>query len=543
MRQQNYMDKRIYIKDWLDFKPYEKQTKTDSYYLKLCNEVKKAITSNKQSLILQNFLDNEEISLLSCFLTSYFEDLISETNIWNSFVSIHQRLYGKKLPFYALDDYYEEEINPQDISFLIWYFLNTVQEKKIISPYSDFIVETAVKVMEVFDNEWEFAPENDYLKSFYRIDQKQNDFYIARNLIDTILFKTYLFFPDTFFTLREQEIELINEHRNNKNIMMFLNDNRDRLLHKLNTKLLSLKGKEWVAEILGANHLLSKEYLNISKKIQGFFLYKGQDDTNIFIEHIASDKKFNLTKKSFDPAHTLQDIDAILYLGITMWKEEWWFSGVFFQQPFDADLILNEKNSLESRMAVNFLDHQKKETKEGLNAQFLAFLDFNNGSAIAFLPSDSIEKFNTAYMEFFNASLNLSEAEKEAARQRARNDGFFSTNETQIDFSELSESGLIFFNPNSGVEIAMAVNSAFPMPSNPYFNAADSEEHIIRLLMDEGLSTELAKYCIDNCKTNLNFFTKGIGSFYLDDIDFLLRFWKKENYFSIPSITYIGNND
>lgn len=543
MQQKNYMDKRIYIKDWLDFKPYEKQTITDSYYLKLCNEVKKAITSNKQSLTLQFFLDNEEISLLSCFLTSYFEDIISGTNIWNSFVSIHQRLYGKQLPFYVLDDYYEEEINQQDISFLIWYFLNSVQEKKFISPYNNFIVETAIKVMDVFDNEWEFAPQNDYLKTFYRIDQKQSDFYIARNLIDTVLFKTYLFAPDTFFILREQEIELIEKHRNNENILMFLNDNRDRLLDTLNTKLLSLKGKEWVAEILGTNHLLSLEYLNISKKIQGYFLYKGQDNTNIFIEHIASGKKFNITKKSFDPAHTLKEVDAILYMGIIKWKDEWWFSGIFFQKPFNADLILNEKNSLESRMAVNFLDHQKKETKVDLNAQFSAFLDFNNGSAIAFLPSDSIEKFNTAFIEFFNASLNLSEIEKEAARQRARNEGFFSTNDTQIDFSELSESGLIFFNPNSGVEIAMAVNSAFPMPSNPYFNATDSEEHIIRLLMDEGLSTELAKYCINNCKNSLNFFTKGAGLYYLDDMDFLLRFWKKGNYFSIPSITYTGNND
>jgi len=37
------MENRIYIKDWLELKPYEKQTLTDSYYLKICNDVKKAI--------------------------------------------------------------------------------------------------------------------------------------------------------------------------------------------------------------------------------------------------------------------------------------------------------------------------------------------------------------------------------------------------------------------------------------------------------------------------------------------------------------------
>ncbi len=536
------MDKRIYIKEWLELKPYWKQTVTDSYYLKVCNDVKKVITTNKQSFVLQKYLDKEYINLLSCFLTSYFEDLISETNIWNSFVRIHQRLYRKQLPFYNLDEYYEEEINPQDVSFLIWYFLNTVQEEKFISPFNDFIVETAEKIKDVFDEAWENAPVNESLKSFYQIDENEEDYYVARNLIDTVLFKTYLFYPDTSLKLQEQEIEIIESSKGGENITMFLNENRDRTLHKTHTRLLGLKGKEWVSEILGKNHLLNKDFLAISKKIQGFFLYKGQDNNNIFIEHIASSKKFNLTKKSFNHSNTLKELDTILFMGIAQWKNEWWFSGVFFQQLFIPDLILDEKNSLESRMAVNFLDHQRQQTDEMLKKQLSAFKDFNNGSQIAFLPSERIEEFYKGYIEFFNNTLNLSETEIREAKQRARNEGFFGTSDKHKDFSEISETGLVFFNPNSGSEIAMAVNSAFPMSLNQYYKEEDSEEHVMRLLMDESSSTELVMYCIDNCKTNLSFFKKGIGKKYLDDIDFLLRFWKKDNYHTIPSITYTGQN-
>ncbi|MGQ9847888.1 MAG: DUF3843 family protein, partial [Bacteroidales bacterium] len=489
------------------------------------------------------YLDNKDINLLSCFLTSYFEDLISETNIWNSFVRTHQRLYGKPLPFYNLDEYYEEEINSQDISFLIWYFLNTVQEEKFISPFNDFIVETAEKIMDIFDNEWEFAPENEYLKTFYQIDQNQDDFYIARNLIDTVLFKTYLFYPDTFLKLQEQEIEIIKNNKDEHNLTIFLRENRDRTLHKVHTRLLGLKGQEWVAEILGKDHLLYKDFLSISKKIQGLFLYKGQDKNNIFIEHIASGKKFNLTKKSFDHSQTLKELDTILYIGIVRWKDEWWFSGVSFQQPFNPDLILDEKNSFESRKAVNFLDHQKQNIDETLKKQLSAFKKFNNGSQIAFLLSEKIDEFLKEYFEFYNNSLNLSEKEIREAKQRMRNDGFFGTDGKHIDYSEVSETGLVFFNPNSGVEIALGVNSAFPMSSNPYFKEEDSEEHVMCLLMDESLSTELAMYCIDNCKTKLSFFTKGVGKKYIEDIDFLLRFWKKDRYHTIPYITYIGQNE
>ena len=89
------MEKRIYIKEWLELKPYDKQTVTDNYYLKICNDIKRALITNKQSFILQRYIDKKEIDLLSCFLASYLEDIISETNIWNSFVNIHYKLYNK----------------------------------------------------------------------------------------------------------------------------------------------------------------------------------------------------------------------------------------------------------------------------------------------------------------------------------------------------------------------------------------------------------------------------------------------------------------
>lgn len=537
------MDKRIYIKDWLELKPYEKHTIADIYYLKICNDIKRVITNNKQSFFLRMYLDNKDIDILSCFLTSYFEDLISGTNIWNSFIKAHKRLYKKQLPFYILDEYYEEEINPQDICFLIWYFLNTIQEEKFISPFNDFIVEIAKKVMHVFDKEWEYAPENEYLKSFYQIDENEEDFYIARKLIDSLLFKTYLFYPDSLIKLQKQEFEIIESSKIKDNIRMFLNENRDSSLHRTHTRLLSLKGKEWAAELLNSNHQLNKEFLNISKKIKGFFFYKGQDSNNIFIEHIASGKKFNLTKKSFDHSETLKEVDIILFMGITQWKNEWWFSGVFFQQSFNADLILDEKNSLESRMAVNFLDHKEKETDKMLKMQLSVFKEFNNGSQIAFLPSDCIEEFYKSFVEFFNNSLNLSEKEIRESKQRAKNDGFFVTNDKSKNFSEVSETGLVFFNPNSGTEIVMAINSAFPMPLNPYFKEEESVEHVMHLLMDQSISTELVNYCLDNCKTKLSFFKEGVGNKYLNDIDFLLRFWKKDNYYSIPSVTYTGQKE
>jgi hypothetical protein len=82
------MDNQIYINDWLKLKPYKNQVITDSFYLKLSNEVRRAISINTQSFKFNLFLNQDAIKILACFLTSYLEDLVSDTNIWNTFICL-----------------------------------------------------------------------------------------------------------------------------------------------------------------------------------------------------------------------------------------------------------------------------------------------------------------------------------------------------------------------------------------------------------------------------------------------------------------------
>ena len=533
------MNSKVYIKDWLALKPYDKQTATDIYYLGICNKVKKALISNRYSLLMQQVLSKNDTNMLACFLTSYLEDLISGTNIWRSFVKMHLKMYQKQLPFYELNHYVEEEINVEDIYLLMWYFLNSIQRDRIISPFNEYIIEVADVIIDIFDNVWEYAPENNYLKTFYEIDEHEDDFYVARKLIDTLLFKTYLFYPDSALSLQKLEEEIFEKYKD-ENLLMYLNENRAITLHNTYTRLLSLKGRDWITEILGQEHSLYNDYLNISKKVVSFFLYKGQDDSTIFLEHVATGMKFDLTKKSFDHTDTLKVVDTILYLGIVKWKDEWWFSGIYFQTPYDAKLVADEKNSLESRSAVNFVDPRTKDNDEMMKNQLSVFKELNNGKQIAFMPLVKINKFIKDYTEAYNNSLKLSKKEQKETIERANADGFFGKTDNHIDFPEGEETGLVFFNEKSGVEVALGINSAFPLSWNPFYNEEESDEHVWYLMTEAHLSKELTMYCIDNCKDKLPFFKTNIGQIYLKDIDFVLRFWKKRNYYSEPLITHTG---
>lgn len=528
------MKKRIFLKQWLELKPYNKQTPTDVYYLDLTNQVNKILDSYKL-VFLNKFLIENETELMACFLVSYFEDIISETNIWNSFSNKHKQLYNNNLPFYHEEEYFENEINEEDVLFLIWYFLNTINEDDFISPSSVILNVIASEIMKLFDSEYEYAPENSTLRLHYQIAKDEADYYKVRKLIENILFHTYLFFPDTAVRLRQNEIEIIkNKERNN---LPYLQENRDSILHKANTRLLSLKGKEWAAEILGVEHPVSADLLSMSNKILGYFLYKYQDENNLYIEHIASGKKFKLTKKSIENSEDFTITDTIVFIGIVLWRNEWWFSGIHFQKEYDADFVRNEKNSHKSKMAVNFLDFNDEKTNELLSEQLDSFLSFNKGSILAFMPTKNLKSFSQEFIEYHNDKITKAKKQK----NKAKKPGIEHIGE--IDLEAVTESGLFFFNSKGGGEMAYGINSAFPLKNNPFYLEEDSEEDIMFLLGSEFFSTELAMYCINNFKNDLPFFKKELGQMILENIDFLLRFWKKENYHTIPAISFVDTKE
>ncbi len=529
------MKNKISIKKWLELKPYNNQTKTDYYYLRMCNTI--ALMLRKpQYKVLKIYLGQKEINLLSCFLVSYYEDIVSGTNIWNTFVKIHYQLYKKRIPFFDTDNTNNNRVNKQDIRFLVWYFLNTVYEENFINPNNDFLLNIANNVEALFEKMSGSAPINLELKSYYNLDPETTDYYIVRKFINNVLLRTYLLYPDTGLKMSQKEGEILNDNNEKpfEKILPYLQESRDNFISKKCTSLLSLKGKEWAAEILGENHPLYNDIKNISQRISGFFFFRRADKHHVTIEHIASGREFNLIKETYEQYNNIIESNSIVYIGIVKWKDSWWFSGITFSREFDADLILDEKNSIESRKQVAFLDFETTQMISLLDEQRKSFLSFNNNSPIAFIPSAKINSFMKDFFSYHNARLNFSKEEENEAIESGIID-----NEVKIELN-LSEDGgsaLMFFNPKSGVDIVLNNNSAFPSKENPFFVKKDSYEDVLYLLMSDQCSTELAMYCIDNYKTVLPFFTSDIGAKYLLDIDFLLRFWKTENYHTFPSLT------
>lgn len=533
------MSAKIFIKDWLDLKPYRKHALTDSYYLKLANEVKTNLIKNKDhglGLLLKDFTE------LPCFLTSYFEDVISKTGIWNTFIQEHKKRYNKYLPFYDLEEYYPGEVNIQDVSFLIWYYTNTQLKDSFIAPNTEMFTPVAYSVFKLFDREYEYAPENELLQSYYKLAPDAN-YYEVRNFIDILFFETYLFIPDTRKQVDELHKEVIENNKDEdiERLDMYARDVTDTYRYSTGTKLLAYKPTEWVSAIIGEKHPLSTTILNITGRISGYFFYKGSNENEIFLEHIASGKSFNLLKESYDYWDTL-DEHTLIYIGIVKWKEHWWFSGTAFQIDYDPDLILDQKNSTKARRQVNFLEADTILVKETLAEQEKSFLAYNNGHSIAFMLAEKLEIFINSFMKFHNETLNLSEKEKEAAIKRMRKDRLFIDDEptTKTNYNDKEEELLVFYNPKVGIEVLHDLNHAFPMSNNPYFDIDKSDYAMGHILVSDYASKELVYFAIENGQYILPYFKSEKWESYKNDLDFLIRFWKNTSYKQTPEVIPMG---
>lgn len=524
---------KIFLPDWHNFKHFTKHSKTDVYYLNICNEVFDALQNSVNKEIFKK-LSLNEIKELCCFLTSYFEDIISQTNIWKAFNTKHYELYNTFVTFQNTEEYFEEEINLDDIHFLIWYFVSIKNENSLISPYNAYIIDIVGDIYDVFDKNYDYAPENETLKETYFLNPNETDYYIVRDFIEKVFLCNYLIVADISKRLNNQ-IEAASLNPKDRHYNQVIYALKDEFLLETKSKLLALGANEWAALVLGKEHNLNKDLLNISKKIFGKFLFKNKIDSKyIYIEHIASSKKFNLLKTSYDGYKDLAD-DDILTMGIIKWQNEWWFSGISMISPFDANVILDEKDSIESRHAVSFLEDQKS-VKENLRKQSDAFLSYNNNSPVAFLKKEEISDFTTNFFDYYNNTLNLNKKVRQKAEERVKKKGYLSTNnDAKLDFENDFEMAIIYFNPKSGIEIYFQICSVLDVKSNPYFDKKDFLNENLGLLINDFYSTEFVNYCYDINKDKVNY----LQMFSANELDVLLRFFKNNNYKTIPRQTQI----
>lgn len=522
---------KIYIQQWLEFHPNEKPVKCDFYYLRICNGVDEFLKVTGDKLFTKEKKGNRKG--LAIMLTCWFEDLVSELGIWNAFTQNHHRLYGKYLPFmHGEEEYYKGEINPEDIRFLIWYFL-TIQDFETLTynPESELLIVISEVIYSYFDRKWDEAPVNTSLKSFLDL-AADADFYDVRLAMDWLVLNSYPF--KYLGEINESEkIKFANQlfqdkEFPNSSIEPLLFEMHDDAVHKTITHLMAMKGKDWLAWTLGQDHPLHKPLLEMSEKKESLYLFLGEQEKSLTFKHIASGKILDVTKASLDNNNFIPE-KTILNTAFVHWKGAWWYSGTYTANTITDEILLEE--TANPHAAALFGDELKN--KEAIEEQFRFFLEFNQGKPIRFFKDiKELHGFISEFYHFHN--------EKVSGKPQDKNQKSTGFDNSLLEGNMKNETNIIlFFNKTTGLEISF-YGEYIADENNPCYNPEHEPMEEANLIIDNSVSREFVEYVLGNHNISFNLFPNdNDNKLLLSNLDFILRFYKKDSYHSKPQITMV----
>lgn len=147
---------------WLTCHGRQKITPTDQWYLDFANGLMPVVSDSN----LYKDCPVEEQQRISMLLTLYLEDCVADEGAWREFIQWHCEMYGRYLPFYSLtESYLPDEINLEDITFLLWSFDSGSEEEytNIEDPFDEDLLELAQAAYSLMDEVFEEAPISEFL--------------------------------------------------------------------------------------------------------------------------------------------------------------------------------------------------------------------------------------------------------------------------------------------------------------------------------------------------------------------------------------------
>ena len=281
--------KKIYPKEWLELHPYKKTDSVDQYYVGIANAICEVLRS---SVISEAFETDDNICNTSLCLAAWFEDVISQTGIWQTFTAECKKRYGAYLPFYPLSNgYFPDEINLEDVRFLLWHHIQYLcSDQSIIHPENSGIEEVARDVYELLEDNYETAPENERMQEYLcHSTMGEDDFILYREMLEWFHYHCYFNIENVDQYLDESEEiledeQVTAEYRNN-----IIYGVHTTLMLRGRKNLLSLTSPEWLA-LLSKKHATNKLWADVKVLENSCYLQGREDKEYIYLKELYKEE-------------------------------------------------------------------------------------------------------------------------------------------------------------------------------------------------------------------------------------------------------------
>ena len=444
--------KKIYPQKWLELHPYKQTNSVDQYYVGIANEIHKRLYS---STIADAFEEEENIRYTSLCLAAWFEDVISQTGIWQAFTAECRKRYGAYLPFYPIKgDYFPDEINLEDIRFLLWHHIQYLcRGISAINPENPGIEQTAQEIYGLLAEEYETAPENERMQEFlYHSAMGEEDFFRYREILDWFHYQCYFNIENVAQCRDEAERLLDDEKITPEMAETLIYATRTSLTFKGRRNLLSLTSPEWLA-LIGKAHPEHQLWGKVKARENSCYLLEKEDDEYLYVKDLCSEDEgeFKITKKSLNlSAIRSREVGkSTLICELIYFGNAWWQCGMLLENKYDQKIA----------EYVDDLTKQKEKTNE--KATFHDFIKASGGKSFVFCQSQE---------EISDFLLNKM--------------GYGLKEDLDIPRIHTETGAMLMANSHTGLHIQFKLCECIKSPDNPYYNKEEAEKNAIMFIVN-----------------------------------------------------------
>ena len=444
--------KKIYPQKWLELHPYKQTNSVDQYYVGIANEIHKRLYS---STIADAFEEEENIRYTSLCLAAWFEDVISQTGIWQAFTAECRKRYGAYLPFYPIKgDYFPDEINLEDIRFLLWHHIQYLcRGISAINPENPGIEQTAQEIYGLLAEEYETAPENERMQEFlYHSAMGEEDFFRYREILDWFHYQCYFNIENVAQCRDEAERLLDDEKITPEMAETLIYATRTSLTFKGRRNLLSLTSPEWLA-LIGNAHPEHQLWGKVKARENSCYLLEKEDDEFLYVKDLCSEDEgeFKITKKSLNLSaiRSREAGKSTLICELIYFGNAWWQCGMLLENKYDQKMA----------EYVDDLTKQKEKTNE--KAAFHDFIKASGGKSFVFCQSQE---------EISDFLLNKM--------------GYGLKEDLDIPRIHTETGAMLMANPHTGLHIQFKLCECIKSPDNPNYNKEEAEKNAIMFIVN-----------------------------------------------------------
>lgn len=499
------MENKINLNEWMEIHPYKKTVESDKYYVEVANNILNIWETSKMPFSIPANL----MKRISMYITAYFEDVISDFGLWKTFINKHKFLYGKWLPFYTQEEeYFEDEINLNDIKFIIWYSIQQLAGKathKIFPPFIKGLDILAEYIYKYLDNQFEKAPINESIEKLFGKEEVYGNIYELKNLLNWFFCHSYLIEPSTQSKIMENQHFVNHQFKNatqeQKNMFMYgiMQDT----IFAYPCGPLALKINDWMCAMVGKDHPNFDNYRTIEVKQTLHWLVQNIDETTITLSCITKNESMQIEKSIFKDTDKFQPGKTVIACGFIKYKDKWNVSGI---------------------VSVNDISTYKNVQKEPDRSQIEAihksvhdrFVSQNNGKEIAFFQNlDELKNFLTSKMGW-----------PEEASQQFKN-------------LEKNKNFVVYASEDKGLMISADIAEFLKHEDNPMYNEEEAKLKSFFVFVNKGqCPIDMLEYFVDNnmlpdasmvTDYESNNFEKG-KEIVKENYDFIARMFLNEYY-------------